>query len=120
MKKKLSAISFFYFFFLITSFSQAYYKIADKEVDFDEFPQVSFKLWSRAITIIDTNKVNLKEDKTDIKTATYKLIQDSTKKIAKNKILFILIENHYLPKGINERSFFKSIFQEWYGVQSRD
>ena len=81
MKKKLSAISFFYFFFLITSFSQAYYKIADKEVDFDEFPQVSFKLWSRAITIIDTNKVNLKEDKTDIKTATYKLIQDSTKKI---------------------------------------
>ncbi|MFN8284327.1 MAG: FHA domain-containing protein [Chitinophagales bacterium] len=109
MKKKLVAIFFFYFSYIITSLSQISYKITEKEVNFEEFPQVSFKLWSRAITSIDTNKINLKEDKVEIKTATYKLTRDTSKKALKNKILFILIENHYLQKGVSERSFFKNI-----------
>lgn len=109
MKKKLAVSSFILFYFLTISFSQPLYKIADKEIDFEEFPQVSFKLWSRGITEIDTNKINLKEDKAEIETATYKLTRDTSKKKLKNKILFILIENHYLPKGVNERSFFKNI-----------
>ena len=80
MKKKLAVSSLILFYFLTISFSQPLYKIADKEIDFEEYPQVSFKLWSRGITEIDTNKINLKEDKAEIETATYKLTRDTSKK----------------------------------------
>lgn len=109
MKNKIICIFIVLIFNSITAKSETSYKIYDKEFNFKKYPKVEFKLWTRALAEIDSNKIYLKEEDKNIANVSYQLISNTDRKGSVNKTLFILIENHYLSKGINERIFFKQV-----------
>ncbi len=86
------------------------FNLSESDFNIKEFPRVEFKFWTRSIFDIDKNKFILKENDISVQDFSFKPIADIDQKTeSKNKILFLLIENHYLAKGINERAFFKNI-----------
>lgn len=86
------------------------FEINTKTFDFEKFPVVNTTVWSRSIYPIDTSSFSIRENdkKVQIK-SIFEVGAPAKTKLAPNKTVLILIENHYLPKGVNERAFFKSV-----------
>lgn len=115
MQKKLTGILVILCFHTLLIKAQSF-KISEDEFKFKEFPRVEFKFWTRSVTDIEKNKFILKENDIHINEVLLQPVSDiNQKQESKNKILFILIENHYLAKGIIERTFFKNILAK--GIQ---
>jgi hypothetical protein len=106
MKKFL--INLFAVLFLTAASAETAYKISDKDVNYNQFPKIELKLWSRSFHSLDTGNIGMKENDSILSNVSYKTLNSDSFK-ALNKILFILIENHYLAKGAAERSFFKKV-----------
>ena len=94
---------------LLFSYAQKF-EINPKTFDFEKFPVVNTTVWSRSIYPIDTSSFSIRENdkKVQIK-SIFEVGAPAKTKLAPNKTVLILIENHYLPKGVNERAFFKSV-----------
>jgi len=94
---------------LLFSYAQKF-DINTQSFDFKKFPTVTTTVWTRSIYPIDTSSFSIRENnkKVQIK-SIFEIGAPAKAKQAPNKTVLILIENHYLPKGVNQRAFFKAV-----------
>lgn len=93
----------------IFSKAESHFSISDSSFNFAKYPTVQFKFWNRAHLSLDTSTVILLENRFIRKINITASEENLGKRLFTNKIIYILIENHYLPKGEKERVFFKQI-----------
>ena len=106
---RLKNILLFIYLCISSSFIKAQtFKLEENSFNYKTFPEITFKFHTRSIANIDSSAFILKENNIKITDITFQQDINEIGK-SKNKTLFILIENHYLNKGINERIFFKNI-----------
>ena len=104
-------LTFFSILISFSSFTQVG-KIDEKSFDYSKFPTIKFNFWQRSINEIDKSQHTLFENSKGVKIKSIQETGLAKKESSKNKIILLLIENHYLNKGIGERAFFKSVIQK--------
>ncbi len=94
---------------LLFSYAQKF-DFNQESFDFKKFPSVTSTAWNRSIYPIDTSSFSIRENdkKVQIKSIV-EIGAPAQAKKASSKTVLILIENHYLPKGVQERAFFKTV-----------
>jgi hypothetical protein len=78
--------------------------------NFSQFPSTNIEFHTRSWREIQLNRLELKENgKKIIPTSISKI--SSQEVFTRNKIILILVQNHYSSKGISQRSFFKNLLK---------
>jgi hypothetical protein len=78
--------------------------------NFSEFPTTSIEFHTRSWREIQLNKLELRENGKQINAISISK-NPSSEVLPRNKMVLILVQNHYSSKGITQRSFFKSILK---------
>jgi len=112
MKNKLLLV--FLCFLMVYAKSQNISKdLEDQyELDFSNFPKSTLQFWTRSTKPFTLNQIGFFENGKKNLPISINKVESSTRPIPRNKYVMILIQSHFLPKGIAQRSFFKNALAE--------